>query len=229
MRTKQRIATNKEIVMSFEVVPFEKEYIKQQLDNHLENYFREEWKEKLIAFYWEDNYKAKIVNMINIISNDPLRYCEFVKSEKDIKEWKEIVRLQLKKNEVEKLLKSIYSEYFSKIKEDFEYQIKILMNSKDMEALNGYYWKDNVEYRLRKFINEIISNPQKYWRLDSLSYSLVDEEWKIIKEKEITELWEKYFDEDAVKNASIYIGILWWLVATLWLWGAIILVGLKKS
>ena len=65
MRAKRR-ATQMAIVLSLkkDTISFEKEYLRQQLDNQLEWFFRQEWKEKLISFYWENVYKDKLAHMI---------------------------------------------------------------------------------------------------------------------------------------------------------------------
>jgi hypothetical protein len=55
MRAK-RIATENAIAESLkkDTISFEKEYLKQQLDNQLESYFNNSGKKNLIAFYGEE-------------------------------------------------------------------------------------------------------------------------------------------------------------------------------
>lgn len=97
------------------------------------------------------------------------------------------------------------------------------MESRDMENLEAYYWKKDIEWRLKEIINEIMKDTQKYWKLENWSYSLVDGEWKLIKEKEVMELWKKYFDENVAKNFDIfYKGLLTVLIWS-FIWGMIII------
>ena len=85
------------ISLNNDTTPFQKEHLRQQLDKHLEWYFRQEWIKNLISFYWEDVYKEQLTQIIDKISNDSFEYCEFGQE------------IKLKLDKVNTLIKEVYS------------------------------------------------------------------------------------------------------------------------
>ena len=235
MRAK-REATEKAISESLaeDTISFEKEYLRQQLDNQLENYFSNSGKRNLISFYNEEWFHKKLQYMISVISANPKQFCDFSKDVKLHSVWlreyegeviNDSIKLQLKIREIQSLSRHIFSEYFSEVDKKLENQIKELTKNSDMDVLNSHYWKEVVENKIRDIIEEMMDNPQKYGRLEQWAYHLQNSDWSLIKEKEIKELWWKYFDEDSAvfrniitKISFIVIGAIWAFVIIKWIY-----------
>lgn len=235
MRAK-RIATENAIAESLkkDTISFEKEYLKQQLDNQLESYFNNSGKKNLIAFYGEEWFHNKLQYMISKISANPKQFCEFSKDVKlhsiGLRKYEgevvnDSIRLQIKNRELQSLSRHIFSEYFSEVDTKLENQVKELTKNSDMDLLNGHYWKERVDIKIKAIIEEMINNPQKYWRLEQWVYYLQNPDWSLIKEKEIKELWWEYFDEDSAafrelisKISLIVIGAIWVFVVIKWIY-----------
>lgn len=218
MRAK-REATEKAIAESLakDTVSFEKEYLKQQLDTNLESYFRKEGVKKLIAFYWNDTYKSKLSEMIDTISSDPKKYCNFTK---DVKlhniwfreyEWEVIndtIRLSLNEQMIDILLKQTYNEYFTEMNNKVNTKLKSILDSKDTESLEFYYGKETISSSLQNMMEEIVNNPEKYWKLENWEFSFADKDWKLLHEEELKKLWEEYFDDSKAAFSENFLKLM---------------------
>ena len=222
-----------------DTISFESGYLRQQIDVELERILGNEFKMNLIKFYGEDVYKEKRNHMVNIISSNRSYYMILTKEAeaKEIWLWKyewvvlnDSIKIITHPWRLWNLLRDEYWNYFSELNKKINQELEVFMKSKDMKDLEDYYWREELENRIKKIINEINKEPRKYWNYYDWFYSIVDVEWNLIKEGEMKELWGKYINENAAESSKSFSDFVWTILKIIaCCWGLYLMFAISVS
>ena len=104
------------------------------------------------------------------------------------------------------------------IKSQIEEQLNKAIKDRRLEELVNFYWEDEVKSRINEIIDEIVKNPNEYWRFDSnWNFDLFVGDWSLIFKKQLKSLYASKLSEYCkykwIGKAMMFFAIIAWCFA----------------